>query len=960
MRPGARRSASGVATALGLTAAAAGAMQPAVTITPIEHGFSVDTGAIRVVIADGALVEVTNLRTGEAHAAGMSPPDTIPRGMGRLPGHADQVAQLHRPLSKLRPAPRNVPTSVLSCYRAPTKTSRTEFHGDESSGTMTWTGLSDGTRTFPDDSITVTVRADGGSGTVSIGASCKSVDRGVFGIQVPLANLHGDHRLIVPSFGGMSYDRATIDGVLVLGGGAPYFEAPVIAAEGRNGSLCMWWEDQGFTSATCFLSRTDGKFSIGLEALNPLPCDGKLQASIPTMRLAVSDGGWSAAMAPYRDWYVGTFAAEIRRREAAAWGSSIRVIVDQFDGSERGLRELASTIDPGSVMIHDWEPRAARFDTDLPDWTPRPGYAEQVLRCRAVGFRTMGYVNTYCVNAGSPVLKRDGIAAFALPRRLPGYQQPDAAPASWEGVEAGRLVYLDSLPQRWRDYHVDAMVEWNRRTRTDANYEDVGSTAGDYGNGVIEGLTGAQGGAAMFRQLLERNAGVPMASEHCADHMAFAVKWPMRYPQKWGDEATRLSWMTDLRPVTAFIHGPGSRAWVPTLNAETESARVLVAACADSLGGLAQLPARVGELRARAGVLGHLGERAALFSGMQLEPDFSISKAGDPVTCRYRDPKGGIYEYLGKRNLQQLSGPDGKPVYQRITGVARFRSDLRIALWPAHNEGGWFGLDPEAWYCLGTTSGPSTAITVDALSDGTIISRYVESRDAISLELRAQGDARTATIRLHSTRPIVAATLDDSVVTVPPADGSTTDYQVALPARFVFATAVPQVASGGNALNGDPDGRYVGTRSGICRGIPFVVSRRSITEVPGIREPQLSILFSGGSDSEILMDFLALVPDAATSVVVQVRSPEAKAGNGARVRVLLNGREAHGSDLLPQSGGHCETWRIPLGRYAGSPVLLTLACDGKGDDNCDEVWWTRPVAITDISQQPRFQVRSHQ
>ena len=50
-----------------------------------------------------------------------------------------------------------------------------------------------------------------------------------------------------------------------------------------------------------------------------------------------------------------------------------------------------------------------------------------------------------------------------------------------------QLLYLDPLSPRWRQYHTDMMIKWREETGTDANYEDVGGCAGDFGNGVIDG-----------------------------------------------------------------------------------------------------------------------------------------------------------------------------------------------------------------------------------------------------------------------------------------------------------------------------------------------------------------------------------------------------------------------------------------------------------------------------------------
>lgn len=918
------------------------------TVTPMPRGFCIETASLRAIVADGAIVGLTNLRTGEVHAEGESVPPVIPAGIGVIGGHVGEMSQLHIPLAKLRPAPRSFANSVLACYRLPSPTSKVEFQSTADGGSATWKGLTDGVRFYPEDTITVSARIDSEDGGVSFRAEGRSADGGVFGMQVPVLNLHGAHRLVLPSFGGCCYESRSLDGLLSLGGGAPWLEAPIVAAEGKGGSLGIWWEDSSFPPCFCFIGKSDGKISVGLERLNLMPFESHNTAAIPALRLTVTPGGWADAMRPYRDWYTRSFAAELRQRDDVAWASRIRVVADDFDSSERYLRELASVIDPSTVLLHDWQPRAAAFDTALPDWTPRNGYLEQVLRCKSIGFRTMGYVNTYCVNSGANLVERDRIASFALPRRISGYEKYGDRRTDWPDFRAGDLIYLDSLPEGWRSYHSDSMVEWHRQTRTDANYEDVGSTAGDHGNGIVEGISGSQGGTEMFRQLLQKNPDVPMASEHCSDHMAFACRWPMRYPQRWGDETTRRRWMSDLRPVSAFIHGDGSRGWVPTRNAGTEELQVTVAACADALGGLAQIVAQPGTLRARAGIASHLMERAVLFSRLQLQPDFTKSVPYDPVACRYRDMQGNIYEYRTSAGSQQLIGPDGTAIYQRVTGRTVIDTTSQISGWPAHSGTRSIGLNPDAWYCLSSTPPLKTALSITELSEGVAVTRYSESQSAVTLVLDGLGTVKQGRALIRSERPIAAATLNDASVDPPTATSRA--YEMSLPARFVFALAEPTSPQRLAPIDGDPNGRYVAVSSGVDRGTPFEVNRRRMITVPGITEPQLALMCEGGGESEITFDFLLRVPDATSAALLAIQSPSLRAGNGLRACIRLNGLEVHGTEIVPNSGERNETWRIPLGSFAGRPLLITLVTDGKADDNCDEVWWSRPILVNDRSQ----------
>jgi hypothetical protein len=84
----------------------------------------------------------------------------------------------------------------------------------------------------------------------------------------------------------------------------------------------------------------------------------------------------------------------------------------------------------------------------------------------------------------------------------------------------------------------------------------------------------------------------------------------------------------------------------------------------------------------------------------------------------------------------------------------------------------------------------------------------------------------------------------------------------------------------------------------------------------------------------------------------------------------VNGREVHALDLGPKPNpdwkegmdpyarGLWDTdihlWRVPVGHLAGQPVAVTVASDAKGENNADQLWWTRPWLTRDPEQKPLF------
>jgi hypothetical protein len=820
----------------------------------------------------------------------------------------------------------------------------------------TWRGLTDGKVVYPDDELVL--QADVcPTGAIAIQVRGHSRDPGAFGAVVPFTGISIKSRIYVPSFGGTCYTSTNLAESLTLSGGAPYLEATALAIEGETSSLGIWSEDRGFKTSAILLVRTKEALAVAVEYIAPLPCDSTTDVATPKVMIDAVRGDWKAALAPYRDWYVQAFASEIAQRNQVTWASRISTAIDQFDMADRNLGAISKLVDPQRTLLHVWEARAPAFDQQLPDWSPRAGYGEFVARAKQRGFRTMAYVNTYCVNTESPKVVANKIPSFALTRKWFGIHQWGDPPVEWATAVPGQLLYLDPLAPGWRDFHVREMQEWARVTRTDANYEDVASIAGDSGNGTVVGMMGAEGGTAIFQALLARNGSVPMATEHVADHMAFASRWPMRLPQRWGDDAQRRFWMSNLRPVCTYIFGHGSRPWIPLIGAESEKSRVLIMACSDALGGLAQFPAHPMELDARHGILAHMIRRARLWESRSIQPDLRPATSPSGPTCRYQDAEGRGYTYSATDSVHEFRDDAGHPLYQRITAVTKFDSPLRISGWPAFDNHGPIGLSPNQWYALEPDDGHRTAIEITAIPQEAMVSSWAETTSFATLELAAlsESSSKTATVSLIAHREVAAMTLNDLPCEL--AGGTSKSYRVNLPARMVFAfNEVPVPANG--PLPGSPVGRFRSIATGIDRGAEYVPRARTIVNVDGFRDPVLLVSNEGGGDSEVARDYLFRVPSADSSAMVVVRTTQRRFGNGAIVRACVNGREVQRVDF-PSGGGtpptdgkvsDAEQWIIPLGTHVGQMVLLTLYTDGKADDNSDQIWVSLPTLIDDSGQ----------
>ena len=962
--------------ALALAASSANAQRVAVT----ADGFTASTNSIEITVSSGAVTRVLNKLTGETHTSPVARSPWMPRGVLAMPETAtgaQAVQTLHLEWGS-HPIYGNTQLgeSIARIARYPGQTTTCTVSRTAAGARAVYQGLTDGVRVYPSDQLTVDAVLDTKTGFIEITATATTATDALVGTIVPIVNLHANHSVYAASFGGMCYTPADLAAKRLHAlNNAPYIEAPVLVAESRSGSIALWVEDSTFPAYAAFFGGDGNATAIGIEQLNDMPFEGKRASRASRWKIAAFRGTWPNAMAPYRSWYARAFAPELAIRDSSPWARDISVIVDRATTDVATLKRLASAIDPKRVLFHEWNARQAAFDTMLPDWTPRTGFPEFVANAHSAGFKVMSYVNSYCINHGSPKATADAVPGFALTRPIESVSKYTARRKTFANATAGEVLYLDPLSAGWRRYHADQMIAWRGATGVDALYEDTAGTAGDFGNGTVGGLRGAQGGWAQFRELLERNP-MPMATEYAPDHMAFASTWALRYSQTWGTDDTRKLWETRHRPISPYLFGNGARAWVPAVAAETEPRKWTVLACSDALGGVAQLEANQATFEAKTGLARHMLDRAQLFAELGLAPTYANWPNDPTVMCQYADRSGNTYRYQVKNGLQQLIRANGTPLYQRVTGVNSLTTALHIRGWPGYTSTGAIGLNPAAVYALAPKPAdlaPPTSVQIDKLPSATGITRYVESAD---FALATFAPVST-TIRTGSTTLGLVANAEFADVIVrdtsgrvtrrnaPLARGARMDLAVAEPTDLLLlrrtlvplslpANSTDQVLLAPTTVAG----KFVSDTTGLERGGSFVPPHTTTLSLAGITQRVPFRFTAGGGDSEIAFDYPIIAPSADSTVEFTIRNSQTKYGNGSVCRVLVNGKVVFTEDLGPVKDATGKlVWdtaaricRVPVGAHAGRPVVVTVSVWGKGDMNADEIWMTEPRLVRDSGQ----------
>lgn len=903
------------------------------------------TKRMEVIVKDARIIQLKSLQNGRILADRKLADPSHTAGLGCMTGQEQELSRLHYPWGEPLVNPR-VADKPTSLYRTPNTHSRLSVRKDRNAVLAEWKGLTDGKKFYPDDKITLIFSEDA-NGALTIQGSGESASGGVFGLQVPIENLTGSGKFVLPTFGGIEYAATGKPGLMPFHFSTVFYEAPLMTFEAGGTALGLWSEDPEFTPFHAFLARKEKSSVFSLEFQNLIPYEPLKKTRSPLLKLDVFPGSdWIEAARPYRDWYHKQFAKDMRNRDRIEWANRINVIVDSGSRKPDALRKVTEKMSSDRVLFHVWQARKEGFTTNIPDYTPKADYPDEVKTFHEHGFKVMCYVCSLCAVYKSPAWERDNVEDFFLTRKnsITAYNVGKAAfDSNLEGtltsakgkdqfasLKPGAFLYGDPLSRGWREYFIRIVKEFNEKCGTDANYQDTLGCVGDTGNGVVDGLFGAQANAQFTRELQAAMPGTPMASEFGPAPIGFGVKWPLNYVQVWGSIPFRDYRIHHQRPLTPFLFG--YRTWVPTINAGDDFHRHLISSCSDALSGMGMFDSSE-NLQADHGFDGHLVLRSKVFADNGLVPYYPEKRYPENIRAMYRGKDGGIFRYYDDGKLQMMLDPAGKPLYGRVNDSSKVESSgLTIPGWPSCDEKGIYGLNPKNSYALFPKNTDKQEGVLGKLPDSAWVRFYYTTPEFTYLELAGTGKV---SLKLNPPSNRKFITVNDRPVSDSEISGN-------LPMRIVL--------SSGKATSPDTVRKInlaSGLEDGTGEGLPKL--RKNLGG-----ETLYHISYYNAKS----IDFMLPVKDRDDAIEILFQNTQNKYGNGSILSLLVNGREVYSFDCRPAASkgktGEFDTklrrGRFPLGQYAGQDVLVSLRVDNKNESNADMQWSSLPRLVKDPAQ----------
>ena len=955
---------------------------------PLGDGFTITAPRLRMTVRNGVITGFEDLTSKVRYTRDMTSSNAILRGMGMIrigekqktrdgleearetyrekQAGKDDALLLH-PTSFYHALFLGMPLKKWKCQRYPGQKSVFSLTREKNGWIKAeWKGLTDGIQNYPEDIFTIHATVDA-RGFIVLRPSGQSRSKGVFGTLLSLTNLRPDLEFFIPVAGGMKFNAKDTRKTRYFRDYGINLEAPAFAAEAGESTLGIWSQDETFRPRGAFLSWTGTEFEMTVEHLNLKPFDPHVRTESVNWYFGSFKGNWVNAFTPYKNWYRETFKKEITQRDCVKWADQIQVLTGLYDGMHIPeinpplLRQMAYLLEPGTLLFYECFARAAGFDMYLPDWTPRRGYPEWVRAVKRYGYRTLAYVNPTCVNFASPVFVRDNIKSFGLTKKYVGFFKQKK---NFSNAREGDLFYLDILSPRWRKYHTDMDIRWKQETGTDANYEDTAGASGDFGNGTVNGISGAQGTVELMREMLARNGSIPMAAEFGIDSIAFAVKWPLKDHVAWsfGNLKFLEFMIRHSYPVSACLFGSGQRPYAGLHSAAAnDKRRYLSVSSADAIGGLAEVMGYKEALSADNGFYGHLNSRAALFSRRQLQPYFSPRNNRNNVVAEYKDRDGRIYTFTRTEDgrVQSMRDDSGRTLYSRITGMTQYESDLVLPGWPAWNGRKIIGLDPDSYYALSPGAADSFDVQISSLPEGIRLKRFIETDtfSLVTLDKTAGASPSRGRVTLQLKKFFPMAAVNGKYY----CDFSgTKELETDFPCSIVLFRKSPWTPEAPAYLEPFKHSRYFYPEQGISFG--RCIPREISSEVPGEKReiPFLSYGYAYWCHEVFLLgniwlDFPLKVETADSAVKIYLQN-HSLFGQNFIARAYINGNLVHEYDFQAKSVAdkNLHRWQIALGKYVGKNILLSIELDRKKAVYCPIAWVSTPRLIHSADQNDSY------
>ena len=326
--------------------------------------------------------------------------------------------------------------------------------------------------------------------------------------------------VILPAHGGEIIDAATEIGKR----GFEYpdrWETPLAILQSGNGGFFVRSTDITFRFKEAYYVRSGEHFGISFQTDNPAPFRDKNEITSVEWRLNTYRGDWQVPARIYRDWIETTF----QPKQPPAWVKDLELVIyapynplDPFV-----LPLLAEHVNPSTTLLYiiGWYDPTMGLE---PDYPPVPEFGDYLEAAHAYGFRVMPRITFHGCSPYSPLYPEFEKYQFRHPIRghKLGYNLDDP---TYDYPTA----YISPASKKFRKYVVEQMKTLYETYPIDALHLDINTSVANDANGLVDGLTAAEGNILLHQEFAAAMPGIVLGGENVHEVTFFNTNLAQRW-----------------------------------------------------------------------------------------------------------------------------------------------------------------------------------------------------------------------------------------------------------------------------------------------------------------------------------------------------------------------------------------------------------------------------------------------
>ena len=267
---------------------------------------------------------------------------------------------------------------------------------------------------------------------------------------------------------------------------------PLVILQGQGGGVFVRSDDTQFRfKALEYESEGGDDFALNFWEVPHAPFETVKQITTATWRLNAYQGDWQVPALAYRQW-MHEALKPADRSQMPTWVNDINLVIIHSNVDRAILPIVSRFVDPEQTLIYMHQWRHGGHDGDLPNYTPdavKSEFADFVKEAHRYGFKVMAHVNMIGVSEYHPVYAK-----------FEKYQVRDPYTGEktgwyWEirHTNLGSHATINPASSDYRKMFVSTLKNLWERYRVDAFHLDISSPVYNDKNGLIDGLTYAEG-----------------------------------------------------------------------------------------------------------------------------------------------------------------------------------------------------------------------------------------------------------------------------------------------------------------------------------------------------------------------------------------------------------------------------------------------------------------------------------